>query len=157
MGSAILKLPIEVRNRRSQLRIVVADDNIDAAVSLARLLELSGFSMVAVVHTGPAALEAVLRHRPEVALLDIALPEMDGYQIARTVRERLGQQTRLIAVTGLARHSDREDACEAGFDEHFVKPMDWGDVEHLLDVYAGQFPEHEASGKREQGVPMKAR
>ena len=158
MGSAILRLPVDVRERRAQLRVVVADDNVDAAVTLARLLELSGFAMVEVVHTGPAALDSVLRHRPDVALLDIALPEMDGYQIAKTVRQRLGHKTRLIAVTGLARSSDRDDACEAGFDAHFVKPMDWADVEHLLDCYAEHsHGEHDAYGKRECCVPTKAR
>ena len=158
MGSAILRLPEDVRERRSQLRVIVADDNIDAAISLARLLELSGFNMVAVVHTGPAAMEAIMQHRPQVALLDIALPELDGYHIARQARECLGQQVKLIAVTGLARSSDREEACDAGFDAHFVKPMDWADLEHLLDCYGEKDSgAQEVCGKREPCLPGKAR
>jgi two-component system CheB/CheR fusion protein len=120
---------------RGLLSVVVADDNVDAAVSLAKLLELSGFPVVAIAHNGPTALEAVLRHQPRVALLDIALPGMDGYEVARRIRERLGNATRLVAVTGLARVADRMDASEAGFNAHFVKPVEWVGLKDLLVAF----------------------
>ena len=120
---------------RSDLRIVVADDNRDAALALAMLLDRLGFQVVATEFDGESALARIRREGPHVAILDIALPEMDGCEIARQVREELPTPPRLIAVTGLSSASDRSDALEAGFDSYFVKPVDSRRLEELLLEY----------------------
>ena len=104
-------------------RILVVDDNPDAADSLAMLLRLDGHE----VHTvyGPLeALEAADRLKPEVVFLDIGLPHMDGYEVARRLRANNGQrQLRLVALTGYGQQEDRARSEIAGFDEHLVKPV----------------------------------
>jgi two-component system CheB/CheR fusion protein len=118
---------------RPSLRILIAEDNTDAANTLATLLGSANHA-VKVVHTGPAALEAVETFAPHVALLDIGLPRMDGYLVANEIRTRLGDHApRLIAITGYATESDRELALRAGFDVHLAKPID---PAHLLDLLA---------------------
>jgi two-component system CheB/CheR fusion protein len=114
------------------LRILVVDDNVDAARSLAMLLGLWGHE-VQVAHDGPAALAAVQQVAPAVVLLDIGLPGMDGYQVARRLRESLGRHgTKLVAVTGYGQDEDRTRALEAGFDLHMVKPVDPAALQRLL-------------------------
>ncbi len=105
-------------------RILVVDDNIDAADSLTALLRVYGHD-ARVVHDGLAALELTPTFRPSVVFLDISMPAMDGYEVARRIR-RLpgGQQVLLIAVTGYGREQDRRLAKEAGFDRHVTKPLD---------------------------------
>ena len=116
----------------SSLRILVVDDNVDSAESLAILLEMSRHQ-VRTAHDGPAALVAALDFRPNVALLDIGLPIMDGYEVARRMR---GQPTLgtvlLVAMTGYGQESDRQRSREAGFDHHLVKPADFGKVQEIL-------------------------
>ncbi|HEX5045673.1 MAG TPA: CHASE3 domain-containing protein [Gammaproteobacteria bacterium] len=108
----------------SGLRIVVADDNRDAAKSLAALLQLYGHR-VEVTHDGEDALEALERHRPALALLDIGMPKLNGYEVARRVRaETWGRATKLVAVTGWGQDNDRDRAIAAGFDDHWVKPIE---------------------------------
>ena len=110
--------------RAASLRIVVADDNRDAAASLAALLELSGHE-VAVVNDGAAALEAIEESRPDIALLDIGMPTLNGYDIAKRVRAtEWGGAITLVAVTGWGQDADRDQAFAAGFDYHWVKPVD---------------------------------
>jgi signal transduction histidine kinase len=104
------------------LRILVVDDNADAADSLTLLLKLDGHQTQS-VHTPSAALECAQRFEPEVILLDIGLPGMDGYEVARRIRAR-GSRARLIALTGYGQSEDVQRAREAGFDEHLVKPAD---------------------------------
>lgn len=104
-------------------RILVVDDNRDAASSLAELLSLEGHAVV-VAYDGPAALARAEEATPEVAFLDIGLPEMDGYELARRLRDRFGEKITLVAVTGYGQDSDRRRSKEAGFDEHLVKPID---------------------------------
>jgi len=105
------------------LRIVVADDNRDAAISLAALLELHGHR-VEVAHDGEDALKALERARPDLALLDIGMPKVNGYDVARRARtEPWGRATKLVAVTGWGQGHDRERAIAAGFDDHWVKPI----------------------------------
>jgi CheY-like chemotaxis protein len=123
---------------RSALRIVIADDNRDAAVALSMLLDRLGFRVVGVAYDGESALEFLREQEPNVALLDIALPELDGYEIARLAREELPRPPRLIAVTGLGDACDRTDALEAGFDAHFVKPVKSTDLERLLLAYLSE-------------------
>jgi len=117
---------------RSSLCIVVADDNPDAAFALSMLLDRLGFQVVATAYDGATALECICNQRPDVAILDIALPDIDGYEIARLAREELSTPPRLVAITGLGSPSDRTDALQAGFDAHFVKPVDSRQLESLL-------------------------
>jgi signal transduction histidine kinase len=106
------------------LRILVADDNIDSALAWALLMEDSGHEVVR-AHDGVAALAAAEQFRPHVALLDVGMPHMDGYELARRIRASgWGRDMVLIAVTGWGQARDRSLAREAGFDEHFTKPLD---------------------------------
>jgi two-component system CheB/CheR fusion protein len=109
---------------QSPRRILVVDDSVDTAQSLALLLRLKGHQ-VEVAHDGPAALEVALSFEPEVVLLDIGLPGIDGYEVARRLREeaRLARAL-LVALTGYGQEEDRRRARYAGFDHHFTKPVD---------------------------------
>jgi CheY-like chemotaxis protein len=114
-----------------QKRILVVDDNVDAATSLALVLRTMGHE-VFVAHDGRAALADLSRIRPDIALLDIAMPDMTGYEVARQVRARLGAAVRIIALTGFGLAEDRARAIEAGFDQHIVKPADTAFLKSLL-------------------------
>jgi signal transduction histidine kinase len=103
-------------------RIVIVEDNADAREMLHFALELSGHE-VHEAHDGPSGLATILRLRPDVALVDVGLPELDGYEIARQVRKTAGTTIRLIALTGYGQPDDRRHALEAGFDAHLVKPV----------------------------------
>ncbi|HET7505037.1 MAG TPA: response regulator [Kofleriaceae bacterium] len=104
------------------LRAVVCDDAPDLRDLVADLLRLRGHE-VSVVGDGPAAIELIVAEKPDVALIDIGLPDMDGYEVARTIRRELTEhRPRLIAMTGYGQASDRAAAFEAGFDAHIVKP-----------------------------------
>ena len=105
-------------------RILVVDDNVDGARTLASILEMQGHQ-VTVAHSGPTALELAASAAPDVVILDIGLPGMDGYSVARTLRGRPDTaKTLLIAVTGYGQPDDVNEARNAGFDSHFVKPVD---------------------------------
>jgi CheY-like chemotaxis protein len=113
-------------------RILVADDNEDSAESLAVMLRLMG-SEVRTAHDGIRALEAAENFRPEVMVLDIGMPGMDGYEAARRVRGLpWGRAVVLIAVTGWGQAEDKRRAVEAGFDHHITKPVDAVELERLL-------------------------
>jgi PAS domain S-box-containing protein len=117
---------------RRPLRVLVVDDNVDAAATLGMLLEATGH-VVEVEHDSHRALERARQQRPDVALLDIGLPEMDGNELAR--RLRADPQTGaivLVAVTGYGQEQDRRAAFEAGFDHHLVKPVDMDELARLL-------------------------
>jgi signal transduction histidine kinase/DNA-binding response OmpR family regulator len=116
----------------ARLRVLVVDDNADAANSLGLLLELLG-AEVQVAHDGPGALESFDACRPDLVLLDIGMPGMDGYQVARAIRSRPGgAAASLAALTGWGQEEDRRLTREAGFDHHLVKPADVGALETLL-------------------------
>ena len=105
-------------------RILVADDNRDAAESLAMLLEMAGHE-VRVAHLGRSALSLAQMFRPDTALLDIGMPDLSGYEVAQSLRrEPWAANIRLIAHTGWGQDSDRRRALEAGFDHHLIKPVD---------------------------------
>jgi len=113
-------------------RLLVVDDNRDAADSLALLLRLQGHE-VHVAHDGPAALEALNGYRPEMVFLDIGMPGMDGYEVARRVRQMPGlEDVVLVALTGWGQKEDRRRTAEAGFDHHLVKPPEPQTLESLL-------------------------
>ena len=116
----------------SGARVLVVDDNRDAADMLAEMLSMSGFQS-SVEYTGEAALRTVEARAPEAVLLDIGLPDVDGYQVCRRIRAMAGpDQPVLIAVTGWGQASDRELAHAAGFDAHLTKPADPDSVVALL-------------------------
>jgi len=118
-------------------RVLIADDNRDAAESLAMLLEMDGHT-VTVVHDGRQALASIEASRPEVALLDIGMPEFDGYEVARRVRgDARNKPMLLIAVTGWGQESDKARASAAGFDLHFTKPAE---PTQLLELLRGELP-----------------
>jgi CheY-like chemotaxis protein len=122
------------RRRMSPLgrRILVVDDNVDAAESLQRILEVYGHT-VHTVGDGFAALEAIEMFRPTVVLLDIGLPELDGYEVARRIRAMPnGSKICLCAITGWGQAEDKRRAREAGFDEHMTKPVDLGALTALI-------------------------
>jgi signal transduction histidine kinase len=115
--------PVEAPAPRP-LRVLVVEDNIDAAESLATLLRLWHHD-VSVVHDGCAALDAAREQQPEVVLLDIGLPGLDGYQVARRLREEVGlDHVLLVAMTGYGQPEDRRRSREAGIQYHFVKPVE---------------------------------
>jgi CheY-like chemotaxis protein len=110
----------------------VIDDNVDAADSLALLLRLAGHE-VRTANDGPTALEIATEFRPEVALVDIGLPGIDGYEVARRLRAMPEcQGALLIALTGYGQAEDRRRSLEAGLDEHLVKPVDPAALEKVL-------------------------
>jgi len=121
-------------------RILLADDNPDALESLAMVLRLRGHEVYS-ARNGAAALETAALHMPEVALLDIGMPLVDGYEVARRIRaQEWGKAITLVALTGWGQESDRRRSVEAGFDAHLVKPLD---LDKLADVLA-QLPEQTA-------------
>jgi len=114
-------------------RILVVDDNLDTANSVAALLKLAGHE-VSLAHDGPAALESARATHPEIILLDIGLPGIDGYTVARTLRDDESfAGVRLIAVSGYGQPDDRRRAKAAGFDEHMVKPVEFDRLLAALD------------------------
>ena len=113
-------------------RVLVVDDNVDAAQSLALLLEMSGHE-VKLAYDGLSAVAAAIAYQPEVVLLDIGLPELDGYEVARRIRMHYPHHNiRLVALTGYGQDTDRQRSLEAGFDHHLVKPASFVEIEKLL-------------------------
>ena len=113
-------------------RFLVVDDNRDAADSLGLLLRFLGAD-VQVAHHGREALDAFESYRPGMVLLDIGMPEMDGYQVARAIRSRnAGRSVPIVALTGWGQDEDRRRAREAGFDHHLIKPPDLDALRSLL-------------------------
>ncbi|HYD54228.1 MAG TPA: response regulator, partial [Gemmatimonadaceae bacterium] len=121
---------VTARARATGRRVLVVDDNRDAAELLAEGLRLHGHE-VRVAFDGPSALEVADELEPEVALLDIGLPVMNGYELARRLRER-GARCHLVAVTGYGQEADRIRAREHGFDTHVVKPVDLEKMRELV-------------------------
>lgn len=116
------------------MRIVIVEDNLDSAEMLAEYLRIRGHE-VALAEDGHAAQRLVESFAPSVALLDIALPDTDGYTLAPRLRARAPGLC-LIALTGYARDSDRARANAAGFEAHFVKPLDLRRLVELLEARA---------------------
>jgi PAS domain S-box-containing protein len=115
-------------------RVLVADDNADAATTLQAILELDGHE-VHLAHDGQSALEAAARLRPQIAILDVGMPKLNGYEVARKIREAdWGGGMRIVAVTGWGQEADRRRALEAGFDAHLTKPVDADELKGLLTM-----------------------
>jgi CheY-like chemotaxis protein len=122
------------------VRVLVVDDNEDAADLLAEVLRARGHR-VRVAFDGPTALAAVEEEPPRIALLDLGLPVMDGFELARRLRDRLGPAApSLVAVTGYGQEPDRRASAQAGFQVHLVKPVDLDDVCEVVERLAGPGP-----------------
>ncbi len=130
----VVREPLDgaANSSKSARRILVVDDNQDAADSLAMLLRLGGHE-VEVAHDGPRALEIASDQKPSFVLLDIGLPGMDGYEVCRRLRSLGLEGSRIIAMTGYGQDRDRQRSQEAGFDLHTVKPVE---IEGLMSMLA---------------------
>jgi CheY-like chemotaxis protein len=137
-AAAAPRMPaLPVQTASAKRRVLIADDNRDAAESLALLLSMEGHDVL-VVHDGRQALASLEKFAPEFAMLDIGLPEFDGYEVARRLRKReSGARITLIAVTGWGTESDRARALDAGFDLHFTKPVE---PDRLIDLLRAGAP-----------------
>jgi len=113
-----------IQNRKP-VRVVVVDDNYDANAGLSRLLEKSGFEVAGRAYDGLAGLRVIKSTHPDVAILDIAMPALDGYGLARRIRTEMDSPPRLVALTGYGAESHKAEATNAGFDAYFCKPADW--------------------------------
>jgi len=120
-------------------RILVVDDNADAADSLGMLLQVRG-DEVRVAYDGRQALELAGEFKPQIVLLDIGMPKVSGYDVARRLREDRGDSVFIIAISGWGQGDDRKRARESGFDHHFTKPVDF---EALLALIDGGSPRRE--------------
>jgi PAS domain S-box-containing protein len=120
------------RRQESKFRVLIADDNKDGAESLATLLRMQGHEVI-IARDGREALSEFERLKPTIVLLDIGMPELDGYEVARRIRQgENGAEVTLIAVTGWGQGNDKIRASDAGFDHHFTKPIDPERLEELL-------------------------
>jgi CheY-like chemotaxis protein len=116
-------------------RILVVDDDRDNADSLSRLVGLMGYEAMA-VYNGEEAIAISQGVCPEMVFIDLGMPGMDGYETATRIRQLLGSQTILVAVTGWSRPEDRRRAACAGFDLHYAKPLSLAALEQLLAIPA---------------------
>lgn len=122
-------------NSRS-LRVLVVDDNLDAAQSMVMMLEYAD-QQVRMAHTGPAALKVAGDFKPNVMLIDIGLPELDGYEVAQRIRQQsVFQDVVLVAMTGYGQEADQQMSLRAGFNYHLVKPVDFTNVKQILSATA---------------------
>jgi len=125
------------REHAQTRRVLIVEDNVDAAESLSMLLELLGHE-VRVEATGASALEAIRTTDFQAVLVDIGLPDMDGYEVARQIRALPDSRTKLlVALTGYGQEEDKRRALSAGFDQHLIKPVD---VEHLQNLLTDSNP-----------------
>jgi signal transduction histidine kinase len=122
--------PLPTPRPARQARVLIVEDNDDSRVTLQRILQTEGH-LVSAARDARAGLEAAAAGSPNIAVVDIGLPGMDGYQFARAMRERLGSGVRLIALTGYGTEADRQRSAEAGFDAHLTKPVD---IDRLLTL-----------------------
>jgi signal transduction histidine kinase/ActR/RegA family two-component response regulator len=132
-GEAVAPAPVTSKgsNDGQPRRIVVVEDNQDVRDLLRLKLRRLGHEVHA-VGDGIAGLQTIVDHRPDLALVDIGLPGLDGYEIATRVRESIGRDVVLVAVSGFGQPEDKRKAMDAGFDEHITKPADVTDIENLL-------------------------
>jgi CheY-like chemotaxis protein len=137
----------EVARAGHPRRVLVVDDNRDAADALALLLRMRG-ATVRVAESGPIALDALPACRPELVLLDLGMPEMDGFEVARRMRATPeGRDAVLVALTGWGQEQDRARTRAAGFDHHLVKPAELGAIEALFATIGARGAKATAGGK----------
>lgn len=137
------RIPVAVARVRStgdqahrRIRVLIADDNEDAGTALAEYLKIAGHT-VRVVNNGNDALQTARTFRPELMLLDIGMPGLNGYEVARAVRATAGiEQTELVALTGWGTDEDRAKAVQAGFDHHLTKPASSAEIERIVEAVA---------------------
>ena len=136
-ASSAVFLPTETIERPvHSLKVLVVDDNVDAAKSVAMLLRTIGHDS-RLAHDGDGAMQAALEYVPDVVLLDIGLPIIDGYEVAKWIRQAPAlKNVVLVALTGYGQESDRHRTQEAGFDQHLVKPVDFAKVQSILVAVA---------------------
>jgi two-component system CheB/CheR fusion protein len=118
--------------------VVVVEDNEDSREMMRLLLQNAGYEVFTAAD-GEGGLEIIQRMKPDTAIVDIGLPRMDGFELARRLRAGGGERIHLVALTGYGQASDHQAALEAGFDEHVVKPLDSDEIERLTK--AGPSPE----------------
>jgi signal transduction histidine kinase/ActR/RegA family two-component response regulator len=121
----------ETKQKLGRLKVLVVDDNEPAAIGLGKLLEQHGHEVL-LAYDAPQAIDIAHANRPQVAILDIGLPTMDGYELAAKMRERWGKEMTLVALTGYGQTEDKQKSKDAGFDEHLVKPVSITDVQKVL-------------------------
>jgi CheY-like chemotaxis protein len=120
--------------------VLVVDDNVDTVTTLAMLVQESGHE-ARTAFDGLAVLEAALDYRPNVVLLDIGLPGLNGFEVAKQLRQQPTlKNVVLVAMTGYGQESDRKRSQEAGFDHHLVKPGDFGKVLQILATVSESLP-----------------
>jgi CheY-like chemotaxis protein len=118
------------------LRVLVVDDNVDTVLSFSMLLRASGYDVQS-AHDGPAAVQAAIDYRPDIVLLDIGLPGLNGYEVAKRIRQHPElKHVALVALTGYGQDSDRRASCQAGFTHHLVKPASFEDLQKILATVA---------------------
>jgi CheY-like chemotaxis protein/anti-sigma regulatory factor (Ser/Thr protein kinase) len=135
IDAAAMSVPKPEPLIRVSKRILVVDDNVDAANSIADLLRLDD-NDVSVVHSAGTALKKFSTFRPDVVLLDIGLPDMDGYQVAKWIRG-VNRSVRIVALTGYGRPEDLLRAKESGFDDHLTKPVDFQSLSRVISAGGG--------------------
>jgi CheY-like chemotaxis protein len=142
---------------RNPVRALIVDDNIDAAATLSLLLQLGGHT-TAVAHDGLGALQAAAEFKPDIVLLDLGLPGVDGYEVARAIRRmpELGNPV-LVAVTGWGAPEERLRTKQAGFDEHLTKPVDISMIELLLTSLPARAPNADGNPPTANGHKIDAR
>ena len=131
------------REKRVPLRVFIADDNPEAADALGMLLEMDG-DEVRVAYDGVSAVREAEAFRPNVVLLDIGMPGLDGHEVARRLRaSEATKDCRLIAISGWGTSEDRKRSYDAGFDHHLVKPFDLGVLDSLLRAHGAALAKRE--------------
>jgi PAS domain S-box-containing protein len=136
-----------------QRRILIADDNVDSATALSVALRHEGHDVV-MTHDGAETLEKAKLIRPELALLDIGMPKVNGYEVARELRALFGDAITLVAITGWGQVEDRQRATEAGFDHHLTKPVDLVAIQRLIESSFRQAPPpHRTKPSRHSASP----
>ena len=118
----------------AKARVVLIEDQPDACDMATLLLQMRGHEVI-VATTGSAGISAILAERPDIALVDISLPDIDGYAVAREIRKRFGPAIPLIALTGLGQPEDVKRSHEAGFTRHLTKPFDIDDLESVIQEF----------------------
>jgi two-component system, sensor histidine kinase len=129
---------LEIMSATPSLKVLIVEDHDDSRTTLRMLLAMAHGHTVLEAADGYSAIQTALRERPDAALVDVGLPGLDGYQVARRIREATGPDAIfLIALTGYGSDEDREKAKDAGFDMHLIKPVDSAELARVLASMAG--------------------